>query len=52
MIFSASITERKLVCPQFEHTLPAGEEPFAIGKYFRPALTLTAADFAFHEGWI
>jgi hypothetical protein len=51
MIFSASITVGKLARPQLEHTLPAGEELLAIGKYLRPPLTLTAAYLTFHEGW-
>ena len=52
MVFSAGITIRKLMRPQLEHALTAGEEPLTFGKNLRPTLTLIAANIAFHEGWI
>ncbi len=52
MVFSAGITVRKLIRPQLEHALTAGEEPLTFGKNLRPTLTLIAANIAFHEGWI
>ena len=50
MVFSAALTEIKVMGAQLENAFPAYEKFLAIGKDLGSSLTYLFADHTFHEG--